>query len=367
MEKANQSIFRELDRYVVIPVYQPSGQLTQLVYDVVATGYEVLIVDDGSDSVYSDVWNALNTKATIIHHGVNQGKGAALKTAFQYLLEHVPNAGLIVTMDADGQHLPKDMEQVAEKAAAHPSTLVLGVRKFGKNVPVRSRFGNRITRAVYSAVSRTEITDTQTGLRAFDRSILNFMLEIPGERYEYEMNVLLYCGNQEIPIVEVPIQTVYLDKQNTSSHFKAVRDSIRIYIEIIKFASSSLISFVVDYIAFLLLVSLISSVPHYLVVSNIVARIVSGAVNYTLNKHLVFRGKKNTAHTLPQYLMLASGILCANSVILSFFNAILGLPSYLAKPLTELILFIISFIVQVMVIFNSARLASCKKKNIRHA
>ncbi|MDD3227982.1 MAG: bifunctional glycosyltransferase family 2/GtrA family protein [Oscillospiraceae bacterium] len=367
MEKDNPSILREPSRYVVIPVYQPSDQLVRLVYDVAGVGYEVLIVDDGSDPAYSGVWNSLNNKATIIHHRVNQGKGAAIKTAFQYLLKHVPDVGLIVTMDADGQHLPKDMERVIETAAAHPSSLVLGVRQFDKNVPVRSRFGNKITRAVFSAVSKRKVTDTQTGLRAFDRSILDFMLEIPGERYEYEMNMLLYCGKQGISIQEVPIQTVYLDKQNTSSHFNALKDSLRIYIEIIKFASSSLVSFAVDYAAFLLLVFLTVAVPYHLIISNIVARIVSASVNYTINKHMVFHEKENTSHTLPQYVMLAFGVLCANSVMLSFFDAILGLPPHFAKPLTELILFIISFTVQATVIFKPDHSASCKKENIRHA
>lgn len=367
MEKDSPNILREQSRYVIIPVYQPSDQLVRLVYDMTGVGYEVLIVDDGSDPGYSDVWNALNNRATIIHHGVNRGKGAAIKTAFQYLLDYVPDAGLIVTMDADGQHLPKDMERVIETAAAHPSSLVLGVRQFDKSVPARSRYGNRITRAVFSAVSKAKVSDTQTGLRAFDRSLLDFMLEIPGERYEYEMNMLLYCGKRGIPILEVPIQTVYLDEQNTSSHFNAVKDSLRIYIEIIKFASSSLISFAIDYAAFLLLISLTTAIPYHLIISNVAARIVSASVNYTLNKHMVFHGKKSASHTLPQYALLAIGILCANSMILSFFDGILGPPAHFAKLLTELILFIISFTVQSLVIFKPDDSASCEKEDVTHA
>ena len=259
------------------------------------------------------------------------------------------------------------MERVIETAAAHPSSLVLGVRQFDKSVPARSRFGNRFTRAVFSAISTTKVTDTQTGLRAFDCSLLDFMLEIPGERYEYEMNMLLYCGKKGIPILEVPIQTVYLDAHNTSSHFNAVKDSLRIYIEIIKFASSSLIGFAVDYAVFMLLVSLTAVIPYHLILSNIAARIVSASVNYRLNKHVVFSGKKSTSHTMPQYTMLAAAILFSNSVVLSLFDEILGLPPHFAKPLTELVLFIISFTVQALVIFKAEGPISCEKEDASHA
>ncbi len=254
---------------MVIPAYQPSDQLLRLVYDVTGVGYEALIVDDGSAPECALIWNALKNRATIIHHSVNQGKGAALKTAFQYLSDFVPNAGLIVTMDADGQHLPKDMEAVIETAAVNPGFLVLGVRQFDKTVPSRSRFGNRITRVVFSAISKARVSDTQTGLRAFDRSLLGLMLEIPGERYEYEMNMLLQCGRQGTPILEVPIQTVYTDQQNSTSHFDTVQDSGRICKTIIKFISSSLVSFAIDYVAFLFLVLLTPVIPSHLIISNV--------------------------------------------------------------------------------------------------
>lgn len=367
MEEYSLDTLLESDRYVVIPAYRPSIELVQLVYDVTGVGYEVLIVDDGSGPKSGSVWNALESRASIIHHSVNQGKGAALKTAFQYLSDHVPNAGLIVTMDADGQHLPKDMEAVIDAAAANPGFLVLGVRQFDKTVPARSRFGNRITCAVFFALSKTRVGDTQTGLRAFDRSVLSFMLEISGERYEYEMNMLLQCGKQEIPVLEVPIQTVYMDQQNSTSHFDTIKDSVRIYKTILKFASSSLVSFAIDYFAFVSLALLTAAIPYHLIISNVASRIASATVNYTLNKHAVFRRKKSMAHTLPRYALLAFGILCANSVILSFFTEVMGQTPHFAKLLTELVLFIISFVVQSQVIFKLKGSASQGRKDLTHA
>lgn len=364
MKEYCPNALRELDRYVVIPAYCPSDELVRLVYDVTGVGYEVLIVDDGSGPEFNSVWNEMESRATIIHHSVNQGKGAALKTAFQYLSDFVPKAGLIVTMDADGQHLPKDMEAVIATVAVNPGFLVLGVRQFDNTIPIRSRFGNRITHAVFSAISKARVSDTQTGLRAFDRSLLDFMLEIPGERYEYEMNMLLQCSRQGIPILEVPIQTVYTDQQNSTSHFDTIKDSLRIYKTIIRFISSSLVSFAIDYVVFLFLVLLTSAIPYHLIISNVGARTVSAAVNYTLNKNAVFQGKKRVVQTLPQYALLAFGILCANSVILSFFAGVIGLTPHFAKLLTELVLFIISFSVQSLVIFKLKDSASQVRKGV---
>lgn len=367
MEKHNPNVLPGQDRYVVIPAYQPSDQLARFVDDIAGIGYKVLIVDDGSGPEFTAVWEALKSEATIIHHSVNRGKGAALKTAFQYLSDCVPNAGLIVTMDADGQHLPEDMEAVMETAAVNPHSLILGVRQFGKTVPARSRLGNRITRAVFAAVSNTKVSDTQTGLRAFDRSLLDFMPKIPGERYEYEMNMLFQCGKQGISILEVPIQTVYPDQRNSSSHFDPIKDSARIYKTFVRFASSSLVSFAIDYVLFLFLVSLTAAIPYQLIISNVAARIVSATVNYILNRHAVFHGKNRMAQTLPQYMLLAFGILCVNSVVLSFWADLAGFAPHSAKLLTEFMLFIISFAVQSLVIFRPEDSPSPGRKDVTHA
>lgn len=221
---------------VVIPAYQPSEKLTELVGTLSESGYSVVVVDDGSDESCLKIWEQIDSCAVLLHHSHNQGKGAALKTAFRYIRDSMPDVVNIITMDADGQHLIEDMECVAQRSLENPGTLVLGSRTFGNDVPLRSRFGNTVTRFVFFCIAKYKIQDTQTGLRAFDRSLLSYMLSVPGDRYEYEMNVLLRCKNCGISVVEMPIHTVYLDKNNSSSHFDAVRDSARIYRNIFRFA-----------------------------------------------------------------------------------------------------------------------------------
>ena len=90
------------------------------------------------------------------------------------------------------------------------------------------------------------VSDTQTGLRAFSAELLDFMSRISGSRYEYEMNMLASCAKKGIPIREVPIRTIYHDKENSCSHFRRIRDSVRIYRELFKFFLSSFSSFLLD-------------------------------------------------------------------------------------------------------------------------
>lgn len=343
---------KELQTAVVIPAYQPSPRLVDLVKYLCDCRYTVVIVNDGSGSEYSSVWEEISSEAIIIHHPQNRGKGAALKSAFELIIHCIPEISYILTVDADGQHLPPDIERVALAAVKYPGTLILGTRAFSGSVPLRSKLGNAITRFVFSLVSKTEVRDTQTGLRAFDRRLFTCALEIEGDRYEYEMNALLYCAERKIPIVEVPIQTVYLDKHNSSSHFHGIRDSLRIYSRIVKFASASLLSFLLDYLLFLLLSMLLPLGTGSLIACNVLARTGSAMLNYALNAKIVFQGKHSTKQTLPKYICLAAGILAGNCAVLSLLADVAGLAPGIAKLLTEVLLFIASYIVQSRVIFR---------------
>ena len=171
------------------------------------------------------------------------------------------------------------------------------------------------------------------------------------------MNVLLQCARRGIPIVETPIRTLYLDKENSGSHFHPLRDSVKILSTILKFASSSLASFALDYLLFMVLAAATRRLAFGLVCSNVAARIGSGLFNYLLNRHLVFQGRQGVRHPLAGYLLLAAGILAANNVLLSLFAYGLALPAWLAKLLTELSLFLVSLTVQARVIFHKGTAA----------
>lgn len=357
------------NRYIaLIPAYEPERKLIGLAADLKDKGFDIVVVDDGSGPEYRDIFGELEMQATVLTHPQNRGKGAALKTGLRYInkymayTESVKTAAgtatvsgrdaVIVTVDADGQHLPDDVLRVAEISAGRRDALVLGSRALGRDIPARSRFGNTVTRHVYSAATGVRVHDTQTGLRAFHRSLIPRLLEIEGDRYEYEINMLMKLAAEGVPVIEERIETVY-ENNNSGSHFRTVRDSFRVYKEILKFSASSLASFAVDYCMYALLLAATGAagIANGLIVSNIGARLVSGTVNYTLNKKLVFRSRTGFAKSAAQYVMLAAFILAGNTIVLSTLAGTLGINSLAAKLITEAVFFAISWTVQKYVIF----------------
>lgn len=340
----------------LIPAYEPSRLLPKLVNELKQNGFIVVVVDDGSGSTYQALFEETANFATVIAHPANQGKGRALKTGLSYIRKTYLQPAAIVTLDADGQHSVADTMRVCQMAAQQSNTLVLGCRAFSGNVPCKSRFGNSITRLVYKLATGHCVSDTQTGLRAFATELIPLLCSIPGDRYEYEMNVLLACARRGIAMKEVPIETIYYDN-NSASHFLAVSDSVRIYREILKFAASSLTGFLVDYSLYGLLVVLTQGLGSGLSIplSNVTARIVSASVNYTINKRLVFQSKTGVAKSAVQYAALAACILAGNTMLLSVLVNDAGMNRFAAKLLTEFTVFTASWFAQKCFIFRKKK------------
>ena len=223
---------------VLIPAYQPGGELAALAAELAELGFaEVLVVDDGSDAKCAEVFEkaAAADGCRVLHLGANRGKGAALKAGFAELLAGEPRPAGCVTADADGQHLPADIHKLAAELVNHPDSLILGVRDFLRDdVPSRSKTGNDITRVVFKLLTGRRVSDTQTGLRAIPAAMMRQYGCIAGNRYDFEMNMLIEAARDGADIIETPITTVYHDN-NSSSHFNALWDSIRIYAHILRY------------------------------------------------------------------------------------------------------------------------------------
>ena len=337
----------------LIPAYEPTEILTDLAKRLSDSGFSVLIIDDGSGPAYRQIFSAAGAYARLISYEQNKGKGYALKAGFDYIRHHFDSDSVIVALDSDGQHSVSDAREIAEMAAESPGALILGVRSFGKGTPVRSQFGNTVTSIVFQLSTGLRVSDTQTGLRGFCAGLLPFLSGVDGERYEYEMNVLLKCAKKRVPIIEKPIETIYFNN-NKDSHFHTLRDSLRIYENILKFAASSLAGFAIDYGLYSLLAFLLSgfgmavSIP----VSNVMARIVSAGTNFVINKRLVFKNKDSVLKTGLQYFFLAACILFGNTLLVSFLVNSLGVNLFAAKLVTELVFFLLSWLAQHFWIFR---------------
>lgn len=338
---------------VIIPAYKPNERLISIADELWSFGCRIIVVDDGSGERYKPVFDKVSDICIILRHSENRGKGAAIKTALTYIKNEIWDETVVGVMDSDGQHLTKDMMKVVETSGIHEKALVLGVRMIGNNMPLRSRIGNQITRMIFWLISGVKVSDTQTGLRAFNIELINKLLSVEGERYEYEMNVLMAAAKAKIPIEEVPIDTIYSDKNNFGSHFRIFWDSVKIYKDIIKFTLSSFSSFILDYFMFLFFMFFLPYTDSSSLIANILARLISAFYNYSINCHFVFH-KTKKIRTALEYFTLAVWILVLNNLLLEVFVQMLHIPAYLAKLLAECLLFCLSWMVQNGFIFRNS-------------
>lgn len=309
---------------VVVPSLNPTEQLRSTVDGLLAAGFaDIILVNDGSspDTLRYFQELAQLPQVTLLTHEVNRGKGAAMKTAFVWLLEHRPGCPGVVTVDGDGQHHPEDAVACVRRML-EKEQVVLGCRDFSRpEVPPRSRMGNRITCAVFKIFCGQTISDTQTGLRAIPRRYLPALAAVAGDRYEYETNMLLALKDQRIPWGEVEIRTIYLE-ENRSSHFHTVRDSWRIYKLILahffRYALSSLASAVADTGLFSLLSVLLAGLlagTALTAACTAGARVLSSLLNFSLNRWVVFKSGGPLGRSLVRYYALALPLLLAQFLL----------------------------------------------------
>lgn len=338
---------------IIIPAYEPDEKMIALVENLKSAGFtEIVVVDDGSQGEgYQELFRKVQSMGCVVlHHAVNQGKGRALKTAFNYCLYFYPDAAGCVTIDSDGQHTVKDMTACMEKLMASPNSLVLGVRDFNQEgIPARSVFGNKTTSRVMKLLTGLSISDTQTGLRAIPASFMKELLFEKGERFEFETNMLLATKDSGREIVEVPIETIYLE-ENKSSHFNPILDSIKIYTIFLKFIITSLSSSVVDIILFTVFLSLLGdwsfgSVSN-IMLATVMARILSAIYNFMINYKVVFKSRQNAGGAIFKYACLAVFIMIASGFLVEKLYVLTMLPEVLIKIPVDVLLFLVSFWVQ---------------------
>ncbi|HVY75552.1 MAG TPA: bifunctional glycosyltransferase family 2/GtrA family protein [Puia sp.] len=337
---------------VIIPAYNPpDGSLLSLVTDLKAGGVEQLIVVNDGSSGHEALFEELekDSSCIVLHHAVNLGKGRALKTAFNHILKYFPETRHVVTADADGQHAPEDIVRIIRTTAEDPSGFFIGVRSFGPDVPLRSRFGNILTRYIFRFLIGLRLSDTQSGLRAIPKSLLPALLKEAGEAYEFELAMLILVKHARIKVHELPIKTVYLNR-NESSKFNPFIDSMKIYFVFFRFILSSLFVTGIDFAVFLTVYSFSKNI----LISLIFSRIISSAINFFVNLKFVFHRSRNVAASAFKYYLLVALVALLSYLLISLFHKN-GVGIALAKIIAETILFFVSFTLQRDFVFNDLK------------
>lgn len=345
---------------IVIPSYEPDERFPVILEQIKQAGLgPVVVVDDGSGDEYRSFFDEAERLVAplggvVLHHEVNKGKGRALKTAFSYILENMPEAMGCVTADSDGQHSVECIKKCMDALSEHPESLVLGVRDFsGEDVPFKSRAGNNITIIVCSYLCGVKVSDTQTGLRGINAAFMKELLDVEGERFEFETRMLIVTKDK-YPIFEVPIKTIYDSKENHQTHFNPVKDSIRIYkifgAIFAKFLFSSLSSCVIDLVLFYVfcrLFTLFFDSAIYVTAATVAARILSAAYNYSVNYLFVFKSGKHHSSSFPKYVALAVAQMSISAGLVTILVWMMpGVPELLFKIPVDLVLFLLSYYIQ---------------------
>jgi len=342
-----------LSYIILIPAYKADSKLVVLIKKLADLGAtQIVVVNDGSSEQYSSIFAQADAIpiCEVIQHAVNQGKGRTLKTGINWILSKYPEVNGIITADADGQHSPEDIMAVVQMMINNPKALIVGCRQFDGAIPLRSRLGNSLTRLIFRLLAGVKISDTQTGLRGIPHSFLAASILMEGERYEYEINMLLTAVREKLSIVEIPVSTIYLDN-NASSHFSPLFDSFKIYFLLFRFFLSSLTTSIIDYIVFI--ISLSSGFD--IALATIFARLLAGSYNYQVNKNIVFKDKGVSINSFIKYWLLVIMLGTISFLCIKWLSILTNIPISAAKIIIETLLFFISFVLQRDIVFSRSK------------
>lgn len=349
---------------IVLPSLDPDDKFRAVVQGLLDSGFEhIVIVNDGSSQERSHYFAeaAEHSQCTVLTHEVNRGKGAALKTAFAYVVEHLPNVKGVITIDGDGQHLLPDIIACGEKMLEMGDSMILGCRDFDQpGIPLRSVAGNKTTSRLFRFCYGIKLSDTQTGLRAIPRKYLEPFLKIEGERFEYETNMLLQMKRLGVSFAEQPISTVY-DPEDYGSHYHAIKDSWRIFKVMLKFMMSSVGSLLIDMGLFYLVMRFLGSFfgPYRELAATVIARACSSFANFNANNSVVFNNKGSYSKSLLRYYALCIPQMLVSAGLVTLINFLIGneapFIATLIKMLVDTLLFFVSYTIQREWVFSNKK------------
>lgn len=344
---------------VIIPAFQPDKKLTALIKELQSLGFaHIVVVNDGSDEACSALFaKAQAMGCTVLTHSVNLGKGRALKTAFNHCLSAYPQSIGCVTADSDGQHTAACVLRCAQALCSEPQKLVMGCRDFSSpEVPKRHRRANRVTTMAFRGLYGIRCSDTQSGLRGVPADFMRYLLSVTGERFEFEINMLAETKQANVEIQQVPIELGARDDHDTT-HLSPVRDSRYLYLILVKFLSSSLLSTLVDFVLFSLFIQLLDGwLPAlYIGVSTVLARLCSAALSYRINSKSVFKSQANRRASILRFALVSVLIMLSSAALVTLLHGLLGGSELVEKLLVDAVLFCVNFVLQRAFVFKKSK------------
>lgn len=336
----------------VIPAYNPGLPIISVISEAIKYVDFVFLIDDGCNEenkrYIHECSKYQNVKLISWHR--NRGKGHALFEGFRESLKH--KTDYIITLDSDGQHNPKEITKFIQhiNESEYPPDLLIGTRKEIASMPLKSKIGNIFTVKLFHYIFGRNISDTQSGFRAHSAAFLRDILQnISPGKYETEMKILTRGVKANWKIDSIIIETIYLNR-NINTKFRPLIDSCRVLMPLAKYTAVAISSFCIDYTLFLIL-SYIFGV--YYLSSHIISRIVSSTFNYFTNKKLVFKSRNKTLPEYAKYLIVLFISFLITSLLLYIFVDVIGISKAIAKPIAEITMFFINFLMLNKFVFKN--------------
>lgn len=212
---------------VLIPTYNNMGSIQAVVKDALRYCRDVIVVDDGSNDGTTGLLQAMEG-ITLVSYRRNRGKGYALKIGFGVALK--AGFSYAITMDADGQHMGKDISAFLQANQQWPGTLIVGSRRLeGKQRSGGSKFANSFSNFWFAVQTFHYLDDTQTGFRLYPLKKLHGYRWLTS-RYEAELELLVFASWHGVKIHAIPIDVYYPPREERVSHFRPGLDFTRISI-----------------------------------------------------------------------------------------------------------------------------------------
>lgn len=348
---------------LIVPSFQPRKEFPAFIDELLQLNIgPVLVVDDGSGLQYRQVFRAVNAKRNciVIYHKQNRGKGASIKTAIRFCENHFFDYRGIITVDCDGQHLPKDIYAVYKRLMrTEDDHLVLGIRSLDRDkTPGLNRLGNNVSSRLMKGLYSIDLEDTQTGLRGFPRSQLKWLEKVRGDRYDYELNVLIEAKKNGVSFDLVNIETVYF-RGNIDSHYRPVADTLHIgriiARGVLKYFASSLTATLLDLTLFTLLTKIFFAylpLSERLLIGTLIARIFASVLNYAINSKLVFSQEHKFYPTMVKFYSVWICQLTVSYCMVLLFTSLTGIDEVFIKMIVDSILALISYQIQLRWVFK---------------
>lgn len=259
---------------------------------------------------------------------------------------------LLYRNGADGQHTANDVMKISRMLDLRNGSLILGKRDYKKSkMPINIRIGNRLSSAYFKVITGKSCRDTQTGLRGIPAFLYDTVMKTKGSRFDFEMNFLTKCADMRVPFYFV---NIIADCSNCSSNFRLIKDTYLIYRTPLRFATASIGCTIIDLVLFTIFAYILPSHMFFnIMLATLMARVVSGGINFLINRKVIFGNTDNGAKQALRFFILFFCIMCASSLIVSALW-FLPIPVTLTKAIVDLLLWTVNYKMQRIWVFKDS-------------